>query len=1439
MLARLTAARRLPQILGVRYSSGVRDSGSVAQSREFSKKEKAHEDQFIRQHEQDQLRKLREEIAKKKAEVTNRSRSTLVARPSLEAKEVRRFRLLLCSAQAPFTFDLPALQTCVPGKPRSKRVWSAELTSSIRWYVAINSGIGNLLAMNLTNAAGFTEKDLQDNYTSLLHCALVNHAFNRAASKLLYRRVVLAPRFRVVLSLLDTPMIPSNSNLISACLPQYVEFVEIFEITSTSSFINELDSFIDMHIFCRALGFDLNPGYLPSRPSNTSSALSITILNAIEAFTNLRVAIFTPTTFLPESLTPVLSFLAPTITPPPSPLISESESKPEPEHAMSRNLRELVINASCTDENNAQIVSRMIGLSKLSIRSPTRAILELLPGWLERLSNSLVELHLKDNCGSITPGVLKSIIPLLQPTILALSLGLSYSLTDEDVFSFLHQLPELRNVELRYYWQLKSPTSRPRLDHLSAFTVPYANMQTRKEVQSLCIFIRRAISGSPIRTLRLVQDPLFADSADGDEEDEKPNNSGANISFRSLVDHLCSSHHSMLRVLDMRNAYIDVRSLKKLFSCCLSLEEVWLCAGNQSLRTLKKYGGELRRLRIAGFNFKNIRLSRRDVVDMELVTALLKNGPPVLKVLCINGQIYEVAHISSHTLHRIPIGELRSEKPNSIDLQGLRYEDRNRGFVQLLPMYPPHAALANTTSVGLGYWQTWNRQHSDSQSQRFITNLLTGFAPSSFQGVTPPEPPYQNQAPDHPRLDSGNSSAVAPFPFSMNAHSVNSSNTWYPSVAPQPLHAIPLGNLALSETHNVHNATFHEGSFAHARNIRIDTAYMIDYNRAEGERGGEEVRRNLEMSQAESEKRQEEVKVLEKLTSKAMPSAMLDSENRGYIPKCATQTRLTIRDRIVQWAQDHSQPHRLFWLSGPAAIGKSAVAQTVAETMQAMGLLGATFFFSRPNGRSDPSAVIPTLVLQLFLSITEYRRIVSDKIARDPTVLQKNRDIQFQELITDPFLSLADSQIASNAQDILLVVLDGLDECSDRVAQSDFVKLISRHAQVESRLRFLICSRPEPHLEVAFSKAETQAITVQEILMVNDAEAQSDAVRLLEEGFVEIRARYPNQLTDDWPSPAQLRVIADHASGHLGFASFILRFIGDESYDDPSGQLDVCIRFLGGSKGAEASNPLHALDLLYTQIFSDIPSAILPTTRRILAFSLFCNSREFEWDLWAQANFLGLTQASTYSALHRLHSVYAIPSHDKAPRSSLRVHHTSFTDYLEDPRRSGMLAIDKDTLPPLLVTTRCTEWLDCTRGIPDIATVAPLWSQDDWDQLLPRLTWKPSSPGSRLTERFDFNLDYSYWMDNLPPSCFIDFIKWLVTLDTLTASFIEVIPSDTLAAETPVTSINCLFDDPREFAAISSALFPHFPQTKHFTVHIKLGNVNPVLLKLSIRQFLP
>ncbi|KAF9442692.1 hypothetical protein P691DRAFT_618043, partial [Macrolepiota fuliginosa MF-IS2] len=73
--------------------------------------------------------------------------------------------------------------------------------------------------------------------------------------------------------------------------------------------------------------------------------------------------------------------------------------------------------------------------------------------------------------------------------------------------------------------------------------------------------------------------------------------------------------------------------------------------------------------------------------------------------------------------------------------------------------------------------------------------------------------------------------------------------------------------------------------------------------------------------------------------------AGLDSAVRYPLPRCHPATRRTLRGRIAGWLADRST--NLLWLYGPAGVGKSAIAQTVAEDCRKEGWLGAAFFFSR------------------------------------------------------------------------------------------------------------------------------------------------------------------------------------------------------------------------------------------------------------------------------------------------------------------------------------------------------------------------------------------------------------------------------------------------------------------------------------------------------------
>ncbi|TEB20194.1 hypothetical protein FA13DRAFT_1645330 [Coprinellus micaceus] len=71
-----------------------------------------------------------------------------------------------------------------------------------------------------------------------------------------------------------------------------------------------------------------------------------------------------------------------------------------------------------------------------------------------------------------------------------------------------------------------------------------------------------------------------------------------------------------------------------------------------------------------------------------------------------------------------------------------------------------------------------------------------------------------------------------------------------------------------------------------------------------------------------------------------------NSDERCDAPKCHPETRTAVQEDIISWITTQ----RIMWLSGPAGAGKTAIAGSVAETCEDMGLLAGSFFFRHSQG---------------------------------------------------------------------------------------------------------------------------------------------------------------------------------------------------------------------------------------------------------------------------------------------------------------------------------------------------------------------------------------------------------------------------------------------------------------------------------------------------------
>src|ERR1700742_1832784 len=114
-------------------------------------------------------------------------------------------------------------------------------------------------------------------------------------------------------------------------------------------------------------------------------------------------------------------------------------------------------------------------------------------------------------------------------------------------------------------------------------------------------------------------------------------------------------------------------------------------------------------------------------------------------------------------------------------------------------------------------------------------------------------------------------------------------------------------------------------------------------------------------------------------------------------------TRETLLADLHAWSRERDGP-RIFWLSGMAGTGKSAIARSFCRTLKDEGSLGASFFCSRTGSQqSDVSRILPTLATFLARSDLNYRSALLEVLETFPDVGYDNLDLQIARLLEKPF----------------------------------------------------------------------------------------------------------------------------------------------------------------------------------------------------------------------------------------------------------------------------------------------------------------------------------------------------------------------------------------------------------------------------------------------------
>jgi hypothetical protein len=259
--------------------------------------------------------------------------------------------------------------------------------------------------------------------------------------------------------------------------------------------------------------------------------------------------------------------------------------------------------------------------------------------------------------------------------------------------------------------------------------------------------------------------------------------------------------------------------------------------------------------------------------------------------------------------------------------------------------------------------------------------------------------------------------------------------------------------------------------------------------------------------------------------------AFHDTQNAPTL--CLQGTREQLLSDIFAWFNnpDPSGEH-VFWLSGLAGTGKSAVARTVANYAQEQGRLAATFFFSRNTAATRaPSAIIPTIVYQLALCLPSIKQLICATLESYPLIRDGGVAAQVKTLENVSRAAVSDGPF--------LVVLDALDEChleNGRQGGDAVPKLLEKLGSLGC-IKFLITSRVEAPIQRMFDSLRSQVV-------LHDMEknvVQKDIHIYLDHSFTEL-ARY-RRLALPFPPTRDLEELVRRAGSLFVYAATVIKWV--------------------------------------------------------------------------------------------------------------------------------------------------------------------------------------------------------------------------------------------------------------------------------------------------------
>jgi hypothetical protein len=390
--------------------------------------------------------------------------------------------------------------------------------------------------------------------------------------------------------------------------------------------------------------------------------------------------------------------------------------------------------------------------------------------------------------------------------------------------------------------------------------------------------------------------------------------------------------------------------------------------------------------------------------------------------------------------------------------------------------------------------------------------------------------------------------------------------------------------------------------------------------------------------------------------------ATFNSYGKQHEPLCLPYTRVDVLEKITAWANEKDE-RNIFWLNGLAGTGKSTIARTIARKFYDQDRLGASFFFSRGNGDiGHAGKFFTSIAVQLATRLPQLKRYICDAIVEHRDIAVQSLRDQWRQLVLKPL-----SKLDTDFRDPLFLVIDALDECDNDRDVRAIVQLFAEATEIKTvRLRIFMTSRPEVPVRYGFYQ-------------IPDNERQDFVLHNLDPLIVdrdidtflkhELRAiKDECALSIDWPGEQVIQAMIHKSSGLFIWAATACRFIS-EGKKLATERLSMILK-----EKSSGTAPERKLDEIYiTTLTNSIgpeydeqeKEYLYELLRRVLGIIVVLFSPLSTLSI---AKLLNIPREGVNQTLEDLHAILNIPKHQSHP---IRLHHSSFRDFLLDENRCG------------------------------------------------------------------------------------------------------------------------------------------------------------------------